>query len=185
MDDMGVALKGSWGASCWCMHPRLGDAETRELPGNGPLKDRRRAAMTKLACRRLAPGLLAYEDKQPVGWVAIGPRPEFERVDRSRATPRVDDVDVWIVPCVTVTKKARGQGIAVALIRAAVDYASRNGASAIEAYPRAGDERTRDETIYSGTEPLFRHAGFKVIRSPLQDIPKNWLARVTMRIEVS
>ena len=123
MDDLGTVFRGSWGGGCWCMHPRLTDAQTRELPGQGPVNRRRREAMTKLARRRRAPGLLGFEDDTPVGWIAIAPRKELARIEASRATSRVDDEDVWVIPCVTVHKTARGRGIALALIRAAVAYA--------------------------------------------------------------
>jgi len=68
MDCMGEVLRGSWGAGCWCMHPRLGNAEAQGL-GSG----KRRAAMTRLARRRRAPGLLAFDGDQAVGWIAIAP----------------------------------------------------------------------------------------------------------------
>ena len=135
MDDFGAVLRGSWGAGCWCMSPRLREAEMRALPGEGSLSQRRRAAMTILARREITPGLIAFEGDEPVGWIAVAPRGELTRVDRSRATPRVDDVDVWVIPCVTVRKGARGRGITVALIAAAVEYAAAHGAPAVEAYP--------------------------------------------------
>ena len=103
-------------------------------------------------------------------------------MDRSRATPRLDDTDVWVIPCVTVKKGARGRGIAVALIEAAVQYAAQHSAPAVEAYPRAGGERTGDDNAYFGTEHLFRRAGFRAVRGPLENRPGNWIARVTMRI---
>ena len=178
MDAMGEVLRGSWGVGCWCMFPRLGGAEGQKL-GSA----QRREAMTKLARRRCAPGLLAFEGDQPVGWIAIAPRTELKRVEASRATPRVDDVAVWVIPCVTVRPSARGRGIALALIRAAVKYAAEQGAPAVEAYPRAGSKRTKDDNAYFGTEPLFRRAGFRVIRKALRR-PGNWVARVTMRKSV-
>ena len=164
------------------MHPRLTEPQMRALPGSGPLKERRRAALIKLARRRHAPGLIAFEGELPVGWVAVAPRPELARVDGSGATPRVDDLAVWVIPCVTVRKTARGQGVALALIRAAAAYAFAQGAPAVEAYPRAGDARTGDDNAYFGTEPLFRRAGFRVVRGPLENRPRNWTPRVTMRL---
>jgi GNAT superfamily N-acetyltransferase len=111
--------------------------------------------------------------------VAIAPRSELRRVENSRATPRVDDVDVWVIPCVTVRPDARGRGIAQALIRAAVSYAGKHGAPAVEAYPRAGSARTADDNAFFGTEPMFRRAGFRVVRKAGK--PAGRLRRVTMR----
>ncbi len=68
MDEFGTVLRGTWGAGCWCMYPRLTDTQLRELPGSGSASQRRRDAMTKLARRRCAPGLLAFEGDEPVGW---------------------------------------------------------------------------------------------------------------------
>lgn len=182
MGDLGAVFKGSWGGTCWCMHPRLTDLEMKALPGEGKLKPRRRAAMTTLAAQPIAPGLIAFEGDDPVGWVAVAPRGDFHRVDRSKATPMVDDVAVWVIPCVTVAKRARGKGVAIALIKAAVAYAAENGAPSVEAYPRAGEDRTSDDSAYFGTEPLFRQAGFTLVREPLDKMPKNWTPRVTMRL---
>jgi GNAT superfamily N-acetyltransferase len=183
MDEFGAVLRGSWGMGCWCMYPRLTAAQTRQLPGPGSLNQRRRAAMAKVAHRRRAPGLLAFAGDTPVGWIAIAPRTELARVEASRATPRVDGEDVWVIPCVTVSKALRGSGIALALIRAAVAYAAGQGAYAVEAYPRAGATRTGDDNAYFGTEPLFRRAGFQVIRRPLKDRPRTWVPRVVVRIK--
>src|SRR5262245_33610862 len=34
MDALGTVLHGSWGTGCWCLYPRLTDAQMRELPGS-------------------------------------------------------------------------------------------------------------------------------------------------------
>lgn len=73
----------------------------------------------------------------------------------------------------------------MALIEAAVIYASEQGAPTVEAYPRADGARTGDDNIYFGTETLFRRAEFQKIREPLKSRPRNWLPRVTMRISAA
>ena len=182
IDDLGTVLRGNFGAGCWCMFPRMTEKETLELPGDGPVSARRKMAMSLLAGRERAPGLLAYDGDEPVGWIAVAPRHELGRIARSRAAPPVDDVPVWVIPCVTVAKAYRGRGIAVSLIKAAVAYAGEQGAPAVEAYPRADGERTGDDNVYFGTETMFRRAGFEVVREPLPDRPRNWLPRPAMRI---
>ena len=171
MECMGAVLRGSWGSGCWCMFPRLASA-ANQLGSRG-----RREAMMRLARQPRAPGLLAFDGEEPVGWIAIAPRTELKRVDASRATPRVDDVDVWVIPCITVRPSARGRGVAKVLIKAAVAYAKEQGAPAVEGYPRAGSRCTKDDNAYFGTEPLFRAAGFKVVAGPTT----GRLPRVTMR----
>ena len=180
MDALGTALRGSWGATCWCMYPRLTGAAFRELRAEG-----RRAAMAALARRSRAPGLVAFSGEDPVGWIAVAPRGELARVAASRATPPVDDAPVWVVPCVTVRKDARGRGVALALVEAAAGWAAAQGAPAVEAYPRAGSGRVGDDSAYFGVEPLFRRAGFRVARGPLEDRPRNWPARLAMRIDTA
>jgi hypothetical protein len=66
-----------------------------------------------------------------------------------------------------------------------VAYAGRHGAPAVEAYPRAGAARTADNNAWFGTEAMFRRAGFRVIRKPLKNLPRNWVPRVTMRIDAA
>ena len=182
MDAMGMVLRGSWGSTCWCMYPRWTDPQMREQARGGERGPRRREAMTELAGRNVAPGLMAFEGDQPVGWIAVAPRDELTRVARSRATPPVDDEPVWVIPCITVRRAHRGRGIASALIRAAVEFAGEHGATAVEAYPRAGGERTGDDNAFFGTEQMFSRAGFQVVRAPLEGRPRNWLPRPAMRI---
>ena len=110
LDSMKVVLRGSWGSTCWCMFPRIPGTQWTKLPGEGSSSQRRRAAMETLARRPYAPGLLAFQGEKPVGWVALGPRSEFARIEKSRATPPVDDQDVWVIPCVTVHTNAPGPG---------------------------------------------------------------------------
>src|SRR5207237_1921538 len=122
-----------------------------------------------------------YRGKEPVGWVAIGPRSDLSRIDRSRATPAVDELAVWVIPCITVRRGHRGQGVAVAMIRAAVDYAGTRGAPGVEAYPRADGKRVHDDFAFFGTRAMFAKAGFRQVRGVLPRLPKGWLPRVTMR----
>ena len=189
VDDVKTVTRGTWGASCWDLFPRYSPAQQRELgiTGGGPgtNEERRRVALAKLARRRKnSAGLVAYQGGEPIGFISLGPRYDFSRIENSRATPPVDDVAAWVIPCITVRRSHRGQGVAVAMIRAAVEYAGRRGAPAVEAYPRAGRKRVHDDFAYFGTDAMFRKAGFRQVRGVLPDLPKGWAPRVTMRTTI-
>jgi len=185
VDDVKTVTKGTWGTSCWDLFPRYTAAQQRALGiKGGGHDDRRRAVLAKLARRRKnSAGLVAYENGEPVGFISLGPRHDYSVIAKSRATPPVDDVPAWVIPCITVRKQARGRGLAVALIRAAVDYAASHGAVAVEAYPRASSARVQDDYAFYGTQRIFRRAGFRVIARPPRDLPATWTPRVTMRLD--
>jgi GNAT superfamily N-acetyltransferase len=185
VDDVKTVTRGTWGATCWDLFPRYSAKQQRELGislGPGTVEARRRAALAKLARRRKnSAGLVAYEGKEPVGFLSLGPRTDFSRIDNSKATPPVDAVDAWVVPCITVRRGYRGKGVAVAMLRAALDYAGERGAPAVEGYPRAETKRLHDDFAFIGTEAMFRKAGYRKVRGVLPRLPKGWAPRVTMR----
>jgi len=186
VDDVKTVMKGTWGSSCWDLFPRYSAAKQRELGigggGPGTAEAKRREVLAKLARRRKnSAGLLAYQGAEPIGFVSLGPRHDFSVVEKSRATPPVDDVAAWVIPCITVRREHRGQGIAVAMIRAAVVYAGKRGAPAVEAHPRVSGKRVHDDFAFFGTKAMFEKAGFRQVRGVLPRLPKGWVARVTMR----
>jgi GNAT superfamily N-acetyltransferase len=184
-DDVRTITRGTWGTQCWDLWFRFTNEQKRDLFGGSASKDakmeRRRAILAKLARRRHAPVLVAYADDEPVGFVSIGPRTDYPDVERSKSMPPVDDVPVWVIPCMTVRTAYRGRGIALALLKAAVEYASTKGAPAIEGYPRKDGRRMSDGAVVMGTESLFRRAGFRKIRDLLPKPPPGSAPRVTMR----
>jgi GNAT superfamily N-acetyltransferase len=186
VDDVKTVTRGTWGSTCWDLFPRYTPAQQRQLGivggASGTAERKRREALAKLARRRKnSAGLVAYEGNEPIGFVSLGPRYDFARVMRSKATPPVDEVDAWVIPCITVRRGYRGKGVAVAMLRAAVDYAGERGAPAVEGYPRADRKRLHDDYAFIGTEAMFRRAGFRKVRGVMSKLPKGWAPRVTMR----
>jgi GNAT superfamily N-acetyltransferase len=105
-------------------------------------------------------GVLAYaEDGAPVGWCAIGPRPDYPRLAVARAW-RGGDPDAWAVTCFYIHRSARHAGLSGELLRAAVDLAAGHGAAAVEAAPRADGVKTSGGDGYVGFESTFRACGF-------------------------
>ncbi len=186
VDDVKTVTRGTWGATCWDLFPRYSAKQQRDLGitigGPAGAEKRRREALAKLARRRKnSAGLVAYEGKEPIGFLSLGPRTDFSRIANSKATPPVDEVDAWVVPCITVRRGYRGKGVAVAMLRAALEYAGKRGAAAVEGYPRAETKRLHDDFAFIGTEAMFRKAGYRKVRGVLPRLPKGWAPRVTMR----
>jgi GNAT superfamily N-acetyltransferase len=173
--------------SCWDMFPRRLNAEGVrrrafwKAKGVAASEGNRRDVAALV--RKGAPiGLLAYRGGEPVGFISVGPRAAYPRVDAARHSPPVDALPVWAVPCFYVHRKHRGIGVTAALLSAAVQYAGRQGAPAVEGYPRADDApRVSDESAFFGTEAQFRRAGYRKIRGVRPDLPRGWAPRVTMR----
>jgi GNAT superfamily N-acetyltransferase len=111
-----------------------------------------------------APGLIAYRGGEPVGWVSVGPRGDYERIERSKVLAPIDDKPVWSIVCFVVARQVRGQGVASALLDAAMDYAREHGATLLEAYPvDTGGERISSASVFKGTLTMFERARFEVV----------------------
>jgi GNAT superfamily N-acetyltransferase len=107
------------------------------------------------------PGLLAYHDGRPVGWISIGPRSDFSAMTRSRILKPVDEKPVWSVVCFFVARGYRRKGVTVSLLQAAVEYAWQQGAEIIEGYPVEPKQGSvPDPFVYTGLASAFRKAGF-------------------------
>jgi len=155
------ALFGPRGATggCWCMWWRLKRSEFDRQKGEG-----NRQAFKLIVASGRPPGLLAYANGRPVGWCAIEPRQNYPVLERSRNLKRVDDKPVWSITCFFVAKPYRGQGLTVALIKAAVDYAREQGAEIIEAYPvEPKSEEMPAVFAWTGFASAFRQAGFEEV----------------------
>jgi GNAT superfamily N-acetyltransferase len=139
---------------CWCMYWR-----DRSLEHGEPKK----RAMEEIVRGGREPGLLAYDDDgEPVGWVSLGPREDFAPLLRSpQYRPREPGGGgaVWSLVCFTVDRNAQRQGVARALLAAAVEYAFAHGASSLEAYPHK-----TERVNYMGHVALFEEAGFVSVR---------------------
>jgi GNAT superfamily N-acetyltransferase len=140
---------------CWCLSHRVDSKTNRELVGPA-----RGEYMRELTGHPIAPGVLAYDGGEVVGWAAVAPRSQLPFA-RSTTIPHVDDLPVWSLWCVRVRPGHRGRGIAHALVRGAVDYAAANRAPAVEGYPVDNRGQKVDLTMaFVGTRSLFEKAGF-------------------------
>lgn len=164
---------------CWCLAYRLTSGQVGEL-GDGTGGEREQH-LRDLTARTPSPGLLAYRDGEPVGWVGLGPRAAVPRLARSRVIPHVDDLPVWSVFCLVVRSGWRRQGVTGQLLEGAERYAAEHGAPAVEAYPVDPGEgaRVSSSLAYVGTTGMFERAGYHRVRetSAKSDGLVRWLMR--------
>ena len=144
-----------------------------------------REALRGLIAREPAPGLMALDDDgTALGWVSLGPREDYERLERSRVRPRLDDLPVWAIVCFVVARRGRRTGVAAKLLDAAIDYAREHGAPALEGYPvDTTTGKPSAATLYSGTLSTFQRAGFRNARTI--DSPQATVQRAIVRLDLS
>jgi GNAT superfamily N-acetyltransferase len=175
------ALFGTRGASggCWCMWWRLKRSEYEEKKGDG-----NRVLFQKVLTSGAPTGVLGYADGKPVAWCAIAPRQDYPALARSRVLMPVDDKPVWSVTCFYVARAWRRSGLTPELLKAAVQYARKRGATIVEGYPhdlpsRKGNATTTlpDAFAWTGFASAFRQAGF-------QEVARRSKSRPIMRLVV-
>jgi GNAT superfamily N-acetyltransferase len=159
-------LNGACGG-CWCMYWKLRGKAFEQAKGFGT-----RQMHKSLVDAGTVTGLLAYQDGEVVGWVAVEPRSAYERLAHSRTLQPLDDEPVWSVTCFFVAKKYRRQGIAVGLLKAAVEHVRHQGGKIVEGYPLEVKAKTAPAFIFTGTPSVFRAAGFVEVarRTPTRPI---------------
>jgi GNAT superfamily N-acetyltransferase len=125
------------------------------------------------------PGLIAYEDDRPVGWISLGPREDYEKLARSPVMKPVDDRPVWSIVCFFVDQKARGRGVSEALLRAAVDHARSRGATLLDGYPVDKPGRSQSDFLWFGAKRIFDRAGFREVarRTPTRPVMRKRIRR--------
>lgn len=185
-------LFGERGAcgGCWCMFWRLSRKEFDQGKGSGNKRafkkivtgQPRSAAPTNRSAaptnKGNAPGIIAYHDKEPIGWCAVAPREEYLALERSRILKPVDDKPVWSVSCLFIKKSYRRKGVSALLLRAAVEFAAQQGAVVIEGYPvEPSMDKMPDPFLWHGVPSAFKAAGFR-------EVLRRSKSRPIMRFEI-
>lgn len=147
---------------CWCMAYRRSGSRG-PLPAGTSQAEANRAELKALVDSGKPPGLIGYQGKVPVGWISLGPRDDYARLERSPMMKPVDALPVWSIVCFVVPPQHRGQGVARALLDAAIGYAGKHGATLLEGYPVDKPGRSNDQFIWFGAKSMYDAAGFEEV----------------------
>jgi ribosomal protein S18 acetylase RimI-like enzyme len=129
-DDVQALFEGHGSLGCWRQYWRLSSSDySRRGPGSGEVN------LKNQVNDGPPPGLIAYADGNPAGWLGFWPRDRLERLVRSRTIPRLDDRPVWAIVGFMIRGGYRRKGVARALLNGAVEFARSAGVRALEAYP--------------------------------------------------
>ena len=168
-DDL-VALfeTDSMTRNCWCMVTRLTGAELREF--KGPQRRQMFEQLVKQGKKTgVAPGILAYQNGKPVGWLAVAPRamtPDWNKGRKSSAVEaEADAADpaCWGASCFFVRTGYRKQGLTADMLDAGIELARKGGASRLEACPMNDEDKRSPVGMCVGPKRIFERAGFKTV----------------------
>jgi len=145
---------------CWCMYWRLTNKEFKSKQGE----------VNKLLFKEIVdsgerPGVLAYLDGIPAGWIAISSREKLPTLEKSKQLKRIDEKPVWSISCFYVGTKFRKMGLMQHLIKAAIDFARENGAAIVEGYPIEKNRKYAPVSIYLGIKSAFVKEGFEELEN--------------------
>ncbi|HEV7720899.1 MAG TPA: GNAT family N-acetyltransferase [Iamia sp.] len=171
-DDL-VALFGTRGDPAWCWCQFFVTTGGGYSAGSRAERVRRNqpALLRQVRSTDRPLGVLARADGEPVGWLALGPRPSYPRLTGSRALLAVTgddarDETVWATTCFVVRVGMRRRGVSGALLAAGIDLARDQGASVLEGHPvdlDAHDRPPGSATLYHGAASVYRRAGFREV----------------------
>lgn len=165
VEDLFGPEKGA-NSGCWCMWPRLSSVDFRAMS-----RDKRKSAFKSCVKGGPVPGLLLYEKGQAIGWVAVSPRLEvirFEKAKTSALEPDRASARHYAITCFYVRSGHRKRGLMSDLAKAAIDYARKKKAAALDVCPIETDKPLMWGEGFVGIASVFRDLGFEEVarRSP-------------------
>lgn len=149
-DLVAYADHPAW-SDCYCMERLASDFHART-------KEQNRASRSELMRSATANGLVAYRLGRIVGWCHAAPKGQLLNL------PTEGHADVGAIVCFVVAPDSRRQGIATALLAAAIDHLRERGMRAVEGYPRTGVPEAMPYSLYVGPMAMYVRAGFAAYR---------------------
>jgi GNAT superfamily N-acetyltransferase len=94
----------------------------------------------------------------------LAPREDFVKLERSRVHKRIDNEQVWSIPCFFVAKPFRKRGLSVQMLKGIINYAKKKHIGILEAYPTIPtQDKLPDAFAWIGLYKSFKRAGFEIV----------------------
>jgi GNAT superfamily N-acetyltransferase len=168
-DDL-VSLFGTRGdpAWCWCQYFVTTGGGYAQGSRHERARRNKPALLRQVRTSDRPLGVLARDDGEAVGWLALGPRQSYPRLAASLdaadgAASASGDEAVWSTTCFVVKVGKRRRGISGALLDAGIELAREHGATVLEGRPVDLDSRdgpSGSADLYHGVASVFRRHGF-------------------------
>lgn len=167
-DFCALMSSDSQSADCWCLNHRQNAGCPTGIPAQARMRD--------LTEQGRVGGLLAFTERECVGWISVDPLSDLVGHDcRSTAKPAE-----WAIHCLFIKDGFRGQGLSAQLILAAIECARERGACLISAFPIPEQNRHRfppNEAEFSGRFSTYSRLGFVPV-----DEPSDFYQRMELKI---
>lgn len=158
-EDVVRVFAGRGGSTCWCQRFRRTDGKQKPT-----------ALHDEIEQADVPVGLIAYVDGEPAGWSRVVLRTSLRGIAENRALHRLyarDDADpAWWISCFAVRRAHRGDGVGVALLRYATQFACGQGGVVLDGHPVDVQQlrgRPSPAALFTGTMSMFAAAGFHEI----------------------
>ncbi|HKN43647.1 MAG TPA: hypothetical protein VJW23_06960, partial [Propionibacteriaceae bacterium] len=88
LEDLFDLPGGAIVRGCWCVYYRQpGKVSVSKAAGSA-----NKYELHALVSSGVVPGLIGYADGSPAGWISLGPREDYRKLERSRVMKAVDDM---------------------------------------------------------------------------------------------
>lgn len=146
-------------AGCFCRfyHTTCTNQEWEKRTGN-----QNKADALQAISNGSMKGFLAFHEGQCVGWINANAVQSYPRLT-DFVKPYINAPQTGCIVCFVIHPAYRRQGIASALLSAAVDDFKQNGFDAILAYPF--ENKDEPEKAYRGSSTMYTNLGFEVLEA--------------------
>lgn len=147
---------GVWGG-CWCISFHLDRGE------HSGTVARRKSAKHRRVLDGRAHAALVYDGDDMIGWCQFGPTPELPGIkNRKNYEAGQSFRPDWRITCFFVDKGRRGEGVARAALKGALQEIARSGGGSVEGYPETVQGRSIPGSfLCNGTLSMFEREGFR------------------------